>query len=195
MTAPILDPLFLPLLDVWSLQAAQRTAKPTPHGQPWWLSPTFQMNSLENAARTTGWRVHAPKHPEDDWGDLHLTQAGHTYAVRCISLLQSIDSESDGKDVLKHAARLAQVDQDAGRTSPGRQRVQWLFVIPYIRADDGNDAQVRRLLRVWLAGQPLQAAAHAWVGATDPVHRNAAGWAFPGVWLLMQPLRGPKAKS
>jgi len=194
MTSPIaasahLSP-FLPLLETWVVLAHQRTAMAPPVGDPWWMSVEARMGTFEEAATRTGWSVRLPIDPDAESWDMHLQQDGLRFAVHGVAAMQSIASDDNGRMFLENARRLARAAQRPNKKPPGETRLQVVFVIPYVRANEGNDDQVSHLLGEWLASRPFQTAAHAWVGAAAPVLRNAAGWAFLGIGLLMQPLYG-----
>lgn len=108
--------------------------------------------------------------------------------MRCVGAFQNIAGKTDGQDFLRRAQRLALLIEGQRGPKVRGKCLQLLFVIPYVRVDEGDDAQVAHLLDEWLASHPLRAAAHAWVGASGALHRNASGWAFPGVGILMRPL-------
>jgi len=192
MTSPIAASahlsLFLPLLEAWVDLAHQRTAMAPPMGEPWWMSVEARMSAFEEASTRAGWSVRLSIDPDAESWDMHLQQDGQRFAVRCVAAMQSIASDDNGRMFLESARRLAQAAQRPSKKPPGETRLQVLFVIPYLRANEGNDDQVPYLLGEWLTSRPFQAEAHAWMGATAPVLRNAAGWAFLGIGLLMQPL-------
>jgi hypothetical protein len=146
------------------------------------------MGAFEEAATRTGWSVRISIDPDAEPWDMHLQRDGQRFAVRCIAATQSIASDDNDWMFLENARHLNQVEQRRNKKPPGETGLNVLFVMPFVRANEGNDDEVTHRLGKWLASSPFQAAAHAWVGATAPVLRNAAGWAFPGIGLLMQPL-------
>ena len=180
--------LFLPLLEAWLDLAHQRTAKAPPTSDPWWMSVEARKCAFEEAATRTGWSVRRSIDPDAESWDMHLQQHAQRFAVRCVAAMQPIASDGNGRIFLENARRLIHVERGCDKKPPGETGLHVLFVMPFVRANEGNDDEVTHRLGEWLAGSPFQAAAHAWVGATAPVLRNAAGWAFPGIGLLMQPL-------
>jgi hypothetical protein len=187
--------LFLPFLNAWVDLAHQRTAMAPPTSDPWWMSVEARMCAFEEAATRTGWSVRLSIDLDAELWDMHLQQDGQQFAVRCVAAMQSIASDDNGRTFLENARRLTQLEDRRDKKPPSETGLHVLFVMPYLRADEGNDDEVTHRLGEWLASSPFQAAAHAWVGATAPVLRNAAGWAFPGIGLLMQPLHGRWATS
>jgi hypothetical protein len=168
-------------------------------GDPWWMSVEARTGVFQEAATRAGWSVRLSSDPDAEPWDMRLQQDDLFFTVHCLAAMQSIASDNNGQMFLENARRLAQVTQRTNKRtnkkSPRETQLQALFVIPYVRANEGNDDQVPHLLDEWLANRPFQTAVHAWVGATTPVLRNETGSAFPGIGLLVQPLRGAWATS
>jgi hypothetical protein len=188
------DPELFPMLNAWMEVVQTHHDNHSSPMSPWWTDHHALVRTWAEAATRIGWESQLHFHPANDssW-DMELTSSGsgHGFALRMMSALQSIADDGDSQNTIHQCTNLAL--RDAVGLNPGdnRERLALTFVIPYARDSVGDDAQVATLMAAWLARTPFQLlndARHAYAYSfanAGPIPRNASGWGFPGVGMIV----------
>lgn len=189
------DPELLSVLHAWVEVVQTHHDNHASPVSPWWTNHHALVRTWAEAATRGNWEAQLRLHTgsESSW-DMELTSAGggHGFALRMMSALQSIEDDGDGQSTISQCANLAL--RDASEFSPGdnREHLALTFVIPYARDSAGDDVHVAMLMATWLARAPFKLRndahrAYAYTFANSgPLPRNASGWAFPGVGVIVE---------
>lgn len=191
-THPMLASL-QPLIREWLLAVQAKIGAHRQDEQPWWASTNNLAEEFVASAKRIGW--HAGLVPTRDSGqawDIRLDEpdGGPRYVACAIGLLLSMSDNADAMEVLERGLAHAKASATEFPLEHGRERLVLAFAIPYRPTGDDPNDDFARQVDTWLARfpfvAPLQAStADACVLVRSEPPRNASGWVFPGVGVIV----------